>query len=364
MHKHCWVAVAVCCPFLHVAGAQEFESAAIVRGNLLAPKAFRAAAAKVRPSVVMIETFGGLGSVGGGPRNPGASFKPGEGPSTGLVISPEGHILTSTINFVDQAPVITVVFGDGKRRVAKMLGRDDTRKLCLLKVEDAKDLPTAEIAPQSDLRVGQWAIAMGVGFGDQEPSLSAGIISALNRVSGKAVQTDANLSPANYGGPLIDVDGRVIGICVPLSPGSKEVAAGAEWYDSGIGFAIPLDGLDQLIAALREGKSFKHGYLGIQAGPTPDQTPGAIVIKVLPGSTAEKSALKDGDRILKVHDDEVIDGTHLVVLVNKYVHGDLLKLTVKRGDENLAIDVALGDAPPPPPMPMPPMPEAKKEPAK
>src|SRR5262249_41731663 len=138
----------------------------------------------------------------------------------------DGYIITSTFNFLKRPPVITVVFPDGKRHVAKLLGRDDTRKLCLLKVDGVQSLPVPEFVPRSELKVGQWAVAVGVGYGDGSPALSAGIISAASRISGKAVQTDANTSPANYGGPLVDLDGRVIGVCVPLSPGSKEVAGG------------------------------------------------------------------------------------------------------------------------------------------
>jgi serine protease Do len=94
--------------------------------------------------------------------------------------------------------------------------------------------------PRDETFVGQWVVAMGIGFGDAEPALTAGIISAASRISAKAIQTDANLSPANYGGPLVDLDGRIVGICVPLSPGGKQEGAGAEWYDSGIGFAVPI----------------------------------------------------------------------------------------------------------------------------
>lgn len=321
-----------------------------VRGNLLAPKAFRAAVAKVRPCIVSIESFGGVS--GEAKKGAGASFRQGAGPTTGIVISPDGYIVTSTFNFLTRPPIITVIFPDGTRRVAKLLGRDETRKICLLKVEDVSNQPVPEFAPASDLKVGQWAIALGVGFGEAEPSLSAGIISALNRVSGRAVQTDANLSPANYGGPLVDIEGRLIGVCVPLSPGSKEVAAGAEWYDSGIGFAVPLAGLKPVIAQLKEGKTLQQGFLGVQAGPTGEPPSGAVIKKVLPGSAAENAGLKEGDQILKVAGHEVVDAAHLGTLVSKHLLGDTIALDVQRGEEKLTIEVTLGEAPKQPPMPM------------
>lgn len=342
------VSVSICVS----AVADEPDARTVVRGNLLAPRAFRAAAAKIRPCVVSIESFGGVS--GEGKKGAGASFKPGEGPTTGVVISSDGYIVTSTFNFLNRPPIITVTFADGQRKVARLLGRDDTRKLCLLKIDGVSGLATPENAPLDELKVGQWAIALGVGFGEAEPSLSAGIISARNRVSGRAIQTDANLSPANYGGPLIDIEGRLIGVCVPLSPGSKEVAAGAEWYDSGIGFAVPLTGLDHVFAQLKEGKTLQQGYLGVQAGPYGDPPAGAEISKVIPGFAAEKAGLQEKDRILKVAGDDVIDVTQLTVLIGKYLLGETVKLTIQRGEETKEIDVTLGEMPPPPkPMPDP-----------
>src|SRR5262249_28458348 len=159
-------------------------------------------------------------------------------------ISSDGYIVTSTFNFLRKPPVITVVLADGQRHVARLLGRDETRKLCLLKIDGVTNLAVPQIAPRAELRVGQWTIAIWLGLGGPQPEIWAGILSATSRISGKAVQSDANTSPANYGGPLVDLDGRVIGICVPLTPGAQQEAAGAQWYDSGIGFAVPLDGLD------------------------------------------------------------------------------------------------------------------------
>jgi serine protease Do len=319
-------------------------------GDLLAPKAFRAAARRVLPTMVTIESFGGVLGAGAKKGQMAGIRMPGEGPTTGVILSSDGYIVTSTFNFLKKPPIITVVLPDGSRKVANLLGSDETRKLCLLKVEGVQGLPVPEFAPRSQIRVGQWAVALGVGFGDDEPAYSAGIISAVNRIQGRAVQTDANLSPANYGGPLIDLEGRIIGICVPLSPQSREVASGVEWYDSGIGFAVPLDGAEELLTRLKAGEVIKPGRLGIQAQPTPDQKPGAIVAKVMPGSAAETAGLKDQDRILKIDDEEVLDATHLVVLVNKHVAGEELKLHIRRGEEELDLTATLAVATDPPPM--------------
>ncbi len=322
--------------------ASAADSGDALSGTRLATKAFRVAANKVRPSIVFIEAFGGVPAAQG---RIGGIGRQGEGPTTGLIVSPDGYIVTSTFNFIQNPPIITVVFPDGQRRVAKLLGRDETRKICLLKVDGVEDMPVPEFVARNELRVGQWAISVGVGFGDTEPAISAGIISATSRIGGRAVQTDANTSPANYGGPLVDVEGRVIGICVPLSPGSQETGAGVEWYDSGISFAVPLHDSPSLLTALKEGKTVRAGYLGIQPKPADDESGGVVVAKVMPKSAAEKAELKEGDRILTVDGEPIADGNQLRTIIARHVEGDTIKLLVKRGDEELELEATLIAAP-------------------
>ena len=320
-----------------------------VAGIRLAPQRFRQAVDKVGPAIVRIEGFGGVVSA-----KTGGYAAPGEGPTTGLVISSDGHILTSTFNFLRQPPVITVVRANGQRHVAQLVGRDDTRKICLLKVEGADDWPVPEFAPRDSLKVGQWAVAIGVGFGAAERVISAGIISATSRVSGKAVQTDANTSPANYGGPLVDLDGRVIGICVPLSPGSRDTAAGAQWYDSGIGFAVPLDGLDQVTARLKAGDHLQHAFLGIRAKPYGNPPTGAEIEEVIAGAPAATAGLVAKDRIVMFGGSKVLDVPHLATLIGRFVAGDSVDLAINREGEKESFTIKLTTPPPPaPPMPRP-----------
>jgi serine protease Do len=324
---------------------------------LLAPKAFRAAAAKVQPSLVRIEGFGGIAPGVGG----GGYQAAGEGPTTGTILSSDGYIVTSTFNFLRKPPIITVVMPDGRRHVANLLGRDETRKICLLKVEGVSGLPVPEFAPRDEIKVGQWAVAIGVGFGANQPALSAGIISATSRISTKAIQTDANTSPANYGGPLVDVEGRVIGICVPLSPGSREEAAGAEWYDSGIGFAIPLNGLDGVLNRLKAGETLKHPFLGVATEPFGEPPSGAQVKEVLPDSPAAKAGFEKDDKILKIAGAEILDVTHLRSVLNRHFAGDKIEIAIRRGEEEKALTAELAVPPPPAkPMPMPPMPGERR----
>ncbi len=334
---------------------EPIDPQAELQGTLLAPRAFRAAAEAIKPQMVRIETFGGLTAQAAG----AGGFRPGEGPTTGVIVSADGLILTSTFNFLKKPPIITVVLPSGDRKVAQMRGKDETRKLCLLKIETTESLPVPQWVPRDELRVGQWAIALGVGFGEKEAALSAGIISAVHRMGDKAVQTDANLSPANYGGPLIDIEGRLIGICVPLSPGGNEAAAGAEWYDSGIGFAVPLPPEHKIFTALKEGKTLERGFLGVQTKQLEKHAPGAEVLKIVPKSGAETAKLAEKDIIVAVDGTPALDPTHLTSLMQRYVAGDELELEVRRGEETLKLKATLGKVPPPEAKPKP-KPEVKK----
>lgn len=313
----------------------------ITQGTLLAPKAFRAAAQRVLPSLVTIEGIGGLSS---GISAAGIQA-PGEGPTSGVIISSDGYIVTSTFNFIRKPPIITVTLASGERKVATLLGRDETRKICLLKVEGVNNLPVPTWADRQQLRVGQWTVALGIGFGGNEPALTAGIVSATSRIGAKAIQTDANLSPANYGGPLIDLEGRVIGICVPLNPTSKEEGSGVDWYDSGIGFAVPIAGNDRVIEALKAGKTLQPAFLGVQSEPRGTPAAGAHIVQVVPKSPADTAGLKSGDQLQAIDGSEILDVTHLQAIIARYNAGDKATISVKRGEEKLEVTAEFGVPP-------------------
>ncbi len=282
---------------------------------------FRTAAAKVEPSLVTIESWGGVGAREG---KIGGIRKQGEGNTTGIAISADGYIITSTFNFITRPPIVMVVTRDNKRHTAKLQGQDNLRKICLLKIIDLdpdETLVVPEIAPLDKIEVGHWALSMGVGYGDRSPALSMGIISAKNRIGGRAIQTDANISPANYGGPLIDIDGRVMGICVPMNPQSQAIGAGVEWYDSGIGFAIPLDGADKLIERLKDPKiKIAPAFLGVKADANPDGE-GMWIEQVVPKSTAENAGLEIGDVLMTVDGKPVADLMGLRQVLTKFEAG-------------------------------------------
>ena len=306
-----------CLTGINVAWGQKDSGADLMQTMMLTSKAFRAAAQKVRPSLVTIESFGGVSAVQG---RIGGIRKQGEGNTTGLVISKEGHIISSSFNFIQSPPVITVITSDGKRRFAKLLGRDETRKICLLKINSYPEIELPEVIPVEDVSVGQWAISVGVGYGDANPAISTGIISAVNRVGGRAIQTDANTSPANYGGPLLDIEGRVMGICVPLNPQSAAVGAGVEWYDSGIGFAIPLSSLGEIIERMKKNERIYPAFLGVQTEPGAKGN-GVGVVEVIAKSAAEEAGVSKGDTILKLNGSKVNDLQELRKVLKRFEAG-------------------------------------------
>lgn len=301
----------------------------------------RTALARIGPSIVMIETVGGeqpLAEAGrGGPR--AAAFRVGEGPTTGLVVSSDGLILTSSFNFVRSPTIIMVTLADDRRFVARLLGRDYIRRLALLKI-DASDLPAPTWVEEGELRIGQYAITCGRGLGGSTASVSLGIISALNRRNGNAVQTDAKVSPVNYGGPLIDIEGRVIGVLVPMA-GAGDELAGAQWYDSGIGFAIYKHKIDFVFDRLVAGETIEQGKIGVILEPDePSEIPllekllpttrGVRIKAVAENSPASRAELRKGDKILALDGQPTGDLPEILRQLSDRAAGEEITLSIKR----------------------------------
>jgi len=301
----------------------------------------REAAARVSPSVVTIETVGGTQPGGGGtttgPAAPGG-FILADGPTTGLIHSSDGLIVTSTFNFLRNPTVITVVLADGRRLVGKLLACDEVCKLAMLKVK-ARDLPVPTWRPESEpLVVGESAIALGRGFGGPRCSMNVGIVSGLNRISGLALQTDAHLSPANFGGPLIDLDGRVLGICVPMGLGDAPIA-GVEWYDSGIGFAIPRRRVRESAADLAVGHNLRRGLIGVQLD---SRSRGTVrVIAVADPSPALRAGMLAGDEIIAVAGQETRDYPELRRAIRSRRAGEWIDVHIRRNNQEMNLRVIL-----------------------
>ena len=301
--------------------------------DTLEQKALVDAVDRVAPSVVRIETIGGLERVD--------RVLFGAGPTTGLVVDSSGYIVSSAFNFVNKPASILVRLPDGTRKPAKLVARDHNCQLVLLKIEPDHPLPVPEVAPQSEMRVGQWCVAVGRTFEESRPNMAVGILSAVGRVWGKALQTDAPVSPNNYGGPLVDIRGRVMGLLVPLSPQSAEEIAGVEWYDSGIGFAVPLEAIQKVLPKLRKGEDLYSGVAGVFMQSKNLYTGDTVIASCRPNSPAAKAQFKGGDRIVEIGGRKVARSAEVKQEISRHYAGDKVHFVVLRGDKRIEADLEL-----------------------
>jgi serine protease Do len=252
--------------------------------------AFQAATLFAQDSVVQVESFGGSELVN--------QQLAATGPSTGTVLTSDGWIITSTFQFRGQPASITVVLPDQQRKAAKLVARDYSRELALLKIDvDAPLKPIVPSDPQG-WQVGEWVMALGKTFDPQNASCSVGVLSALGRVWNKAFQTDAKISPQNYGGPVIDLRGRAMGILTPINPGIVTEGEVEQWYDSGIGFAIPIRDILERLPKLQSGEDIHPGRIGFRWRGSDEYSEAVVLQGVTPSSPASKAGMRAGDRIV------------------------------------------------------------------
>jgi len=306
------------------------------------------------------------------PFNPFGRPRGGTASGSGFVIDGEGHVLTNS-HVVDGADEIRVKLGDSEDSYdAELVGADPATDLALLKV-DAPDarLRPLELGDSSEVDVGDPVVAIGNPFG-LDRTVTSGIVSALQRqiqapngfAISNVIQTDAAINPGNSGGPLIDAEGRVIGINSQIQTG------GVSGGNVGIGFAVPVNTAREVVRQLREDGEVQHAFLGIVGGTVTESLAqavnlpvdsGALVQEVAPGGPADEAGLRGGDTsatidgtnirlggdiIVKVGDREISSMDEVVNIVNAAESGDSLKLTVRRGAETKTLNVKLGDRPP------------------
>ncbi len=253
--------------------------------------AFQSAADAAAPCVVQIETFGGLERVG--------DELVADGPTTGTIVDSQGWIISTLYNFRQQPASILVTLPDGQRSAARVVARDYSRELALLKVDVPNELPAAVPADPQRIAVGSWTVALGKTYDKAVVSQSVGIISALGRAYGRAIQTDAKVSPINYGGPLIDLHGQVIGVLAPISPGTFFEGDSSELYDSGIGFAIPLEDILERLPRMQQGNDIQPGKLGVVSSDQNEFSGPVVLTGAAPGSPAAKAGVQAGDVLIE-----------------------------------------------------------------
>ncbi len=251
-----------------------------------------------------------------------------KGPTSGVIYEADGHIVTSWFNVsgVIRKNGLRVTLADGRVREAMLLGYDEGRDVALLKIEE-KGLP---VLPKADLKaLGQGAFVALVGRSPDKtnPTVNFGILSAMSRMKGAAVQTDAEMNYGNAGGALVTLRGELVGVGCNVKPD-------AVWGQSGgVGFACKTSTIDQLLPRLKAGEKIaaeKQPFLGIQPGEGNPDVGGVQVQRVVPGSPAEKVGMKPEDVIVEFDGKKVEDYEAFTDLLQAKKAGDEVAIRVMR----------------------------------
>lgn len=279
-------------------------------------------------------------AAGSGGETPFGDQSPGEATGSGFVIDEEGHIVTNQ-HVVDGAQSVRVEFADGSEVDAEVLGTDPSTDIAVLDV----DRPSSELTPLSfastgSLEVGNPVIVLGSPFG-LEGTLTTGVISAIGReiqspngfTIENAVQTDASLNHGNSGGPVLDTQGRVVGVAAQI----RSESGGSD----GVGYAIPGETTKRVAAELIENGKVVHAYLGVSL----EDDGAAKLVGVRAGSPAAKAGLRKEDVVIEVDGKSIETGDELREAIDARKPGDELKLTARRGDEEREFTVELGTRP-------------------
>jgi serine protease Do len=333
--------------------------------------AFEAIADHVTPAVVSIQTerFARKTNIRqrGQPRAPGGiedffrgldpqNDQPSEASGSGFIVSKDGYILTNN-HVVADADRVTVKLLDNRTFTAKVIGRDPTTDVAVIKV-DAKDLPTVNLGDDANARVGQWVVAIGNPLG-LDFTVTAGIVSARGRSLGALlntryaiqdyIQTDAAINPGNSGGPLVNIRGEVIGI-------NSAIASNTGFY-AGYGFAIPVTLAKQVMDDIIKYGTVKRAVLGIsiqEVDPNDAQVAGLKEIRGVKvsgfeppddpdASPARHAGVEVGDVIVAVNGQEVDRVSALQRAIRNFKPGQTVSLDVMRFGDKKTLNVKLGE---------------------
>lgn len=307
-------------------------------------------------------SFGFGNGMGNGNGSGDATQKQQIGGGSGFIISSDGLVVTNRHVVEDVAATYTVLLTDGTKHDAKILARDISIDLALMKIE-GKDFPTVELGDSDLLELGDSVVAIGNALGEFSNSVTRGIVSGLNRkitaggvmsgseVIDQAIQTDAAINPGNSGGPLLTLDGKVIGVNTAVSQQGQSV-----------GFAIPINVAKQSIESVQKFGRIIRPYVGVRYVlidanmAKQNQLPvdyGALIsrgnqpgqVAIIPGSPADKAGLLENDIILEA-DGMKIDADHTLtsVIVKKKV-GDTVALKIYHKGDTKTVTITLAEMP-------------------
>jgi serine protease Do len=265
---------------------------------------------------------------------------------SGVIVAADGYILTNN-HVVEDADEINVTLSTFEEFQGTIIGRDPKSDLALIKIDAKKDLPAVSFGDSDKLRVGEWVLAIGNPFGLQQ-TVTAGIISAKGRAInhesyGNFIQTDASINPGNSGGPLFNLKGEMVGVNTAIFSRTGG--------NIGIGFAIPVNMVQNVFAQLKEHGKVTRGWLGVMIQQvTPDLAEnfgldrpiGALVGQVVPDSPAEKAGLKAGDVIIEYNGKEITQMSMLPAMVAGTEVGEKASLVFIRDGkkQNITVEIA------------------------
>ncbi|MCP9485875.1 MAG: trypsin-like peptidase domain-containing protein [Gaiellaceae bacterium MAG52_C11] len=273
-------------------------------------------------------------AVGGesGPQSQGSGF-----------VYDDGHVITNQ-HVVAGASTVSVKFADGSTYEATVVGSDPSTDLAVLDVDaPASALQPLALADSGDVEVGDGVIAIGSPFG-LDQTVTTGIVSALHRQINSpndfaiddAIQTDAAINHGNSGGPLLDLDGRVIGV-------NSQIESRSGGND-GVGFAVPSDTVARIAAELIADGKVEHAYLGVATEDATDGD-GVRLAQVRPGTPAAAAGLRDGDMVTEIDGEPVDAADGLRRLIDARRPGDSVELTIVRSGDERTVEVELGARP-------------------
>jgi serine protease Do len=267
---------------------------------------------------------------------------------SGFIISTDGYVMTNH-HVVAEADEIIVRLSDRREFVAKVIGSDKASDVALIKI-DATDLPTVKVGKSSDLKVGEWVLAIGSPFGFDH-SATAGIVSAKGRSLPSEnyvpfIQTDVAINPGNSGGPLFNLDGEVVGI-------NSQIYSRTGGF-MGLSFAIPIEVAMNVVDQLRSSGRVARGYLGVLIQDVTRELAesfglrrpsGALVAQVLPDGPASKAGISPGDVILEYNGKELTNSAQLPPMVGASRINEPADLVVLRNGKRMEFKVTVAELP-------------------